>query len=104
MQNLFYVPPHQPHDVHPKPVGVRTIIKRSQPARLDLSVHAHPAALNAGLVTLGDIAAEPELGPNVDMPTRISTLTRMRHTIGAALVRMGHKIAGGSTLPQGQPT
>lgn len=104
MQNLFYVPPHQPQDIHPKPVGVRTVVKRNQPTRLDLSVHAHPAALNAGLVTLGDIAAEPELGPKVDMTTRTGPMARMRRAIGAALVRTGQKIAGDSTLPLGQPT
>jgi len=60
MQNLFYVPPHQPQETHPKPVGVRTIVKRNQPTRLDLSAQVHPSVVEAGLITMGDIAAETE--------------------------------------------
>ena len=99
MLNLFYVPPHHSQDIHPKPVGVRTVVKRNQPTRLDLSAH-HPAlAVDAGLVTLGDIAAEDHLGPQI-VPRRRRSI---RSRIGGMLIRMGHKIAGDSPLPEGQP-
>ena len=104
MQNLFYVPPHTPKDLHPKPLGVRTVVKRNQPTRLDLSIHAHPAAVNAGLVTVGDIAAEPDLGPRIDVSeTQTGLIRSVRRRFGGTLIWMGRKIAGDSTLLHGQP-
>ena len=104
MQNLFYVPPHQPQETHHKPTGVRTTVKRNQPERLDLSAQLHPSVVDAGLITEGDIAAEAALTPNVVFVERVGWVSRIRAAIGKSLVHMGRKIAGNETLLLGQPT
>lgn len=102
MQNLFYVPPHQPRDIHPRPAGVRQIVKRNAPTRLDLGVShpaIDPAAYNAGLVTVGDIAAEPGLSPATVPVARPG----LRVRLGGWLTRLGQRIAGDMPQPLGQP-
>lgn len=102
MQNLFYVPPHQPRDIHPRTTGVRQVIKRNAPTRLDLGA-AHPAvdpsAIDMGLVTYGDIAPEPALGPVITTLPRASFRVRF----GGWITRLGQKIAGDLPRPLGQP-
>lgn len=92
MQNLFYVPPHQPQDIHPRTPGVRTIVKRSQPTRLDLSVPGPgltvtPHTFETRVHALSDRTAAPRRS--------------LRRIVGAALIRAGQRIAG--PLPAGQP-
>ncbi|SLN50521.1 hypothetical protein [Pseudooctadecabacter jejudonensis] len=97
MQNLFYIPPHHPQDSHPRPLGVRSVVKRNSPTRLDLA--APHTALDMGLVTHGDIAPEPVLAPVYTVPSR----TGLRTKLGRWIVRFGEKIAGETAPPLGQP-
>ena len=99
MYTLFYVPPHQPRVEHPKPVGVRTVIKRGAPERLDFTAPMPGAALDLGLVTLGDAVPEKGLGPQI-VTQRPQTI---RVRLGRALIRLGHRIAGQPLRPEGQP-
>lgn len=93
MQNLFYVPPYLGDDLHPKPLGVRTVVKRNQPTRLDF--------------------AQPSLGyPHlfVPTPTKPAKPRKLTAPLGRFLIRLGRRLAPddapenqrGDPLPQGQ--
>ena len=91
MHNLFYVPPHQPQDHHPRPRGVKSVVKRNQPTRNDLTLPT------PGLVTF-DLGA--------DLPPAEATSTRstaLRHRLGRLLIRAGQALTGPDTTPLGQP-
>lgn len=94
MQNLFYVPPYLGDDLHPKPLGIRTAVKRNYPTRLDLS-QPHP-----GLVQF-DLSADIRTA-NV-VTTKPARFAGLRKWISAGLIRMGHALAPDETTPLGQP-
>lgn len=99
MQNLFYVPPHQPRDIHPKPIGVRTVVKRNQPTRLDLSAPAPGLLVDMGLLTQGDLYPDQHLGPRVEPAARRT----LRHRLGNILITWGKALQGQTPSPIGQP-
>lgn len=96
MQNLFYVPPYQPQDVHPKPRGVRTVIKRNQPTRLDLAlpVTGHPYFVYVP-------------APAPILMTKPRRTSRIKTALGRLLIHIGQRLVPdetGDTLPPlGQP-
>ncbi len=96
MQNLFYVPPHQPQDQHPRPLGVRSVVKRNQPTRLNLST-AHPGLAPAQATNLPHDAGQ--LGP----APASGQVNWLRRSLGRAFLRVGHALIPDESLHQGQP-
>ncbi len=100
MQNLFYVPPHTVADKHPRTLGVRSVVKRNQPTRLDLA----PPHVGAGfdgynlpshLPTLADMAVQPVV---THLPKR-----SLRQWFGKRLIAWGTALSGPAKYPLGQP-
>jgi len=89
MQNLFYVPPHRVQDSHPRTAGVRSVIKRGAPARLDMTPY-HPAyapvPIDAG--TAPDVTPAPARG--------------LRFWIGERLIAWGNALTHHTKYPLGQ--
>lgn len=94
MQNLFYVPPHQPRDSHPRTPGVKSVVKPNQPERLVFST------TYAGATTMAVTVPHIE-DREVVRTTATGTL---RALIGRTLIRLGHWIAPSDpTGLNGQP-
>lgn len=90
MHNLFYVPPHQPRDTHPRPLGVKTVVKRNQPTRLEMSPQYFGVA-------------QFNLAGDVTLPARKPRLAGLRKALGGALIRMGRAVTPDETTQIGQP-
>lgn len=80
MQNLFYVPPAQPQTQHPKPIGVKTVIKRNAPTRLDIGPGGPSAIFGShdGLVPVS--------------PQRKGKLHALRAWLGQRLIALGQAL------------
>lgn len=79
MHPSFFEPAHRAEPTHPRPVGVKRIVKRNRPDRLDLSLP--PPGFPAVVVTT---AHRP-------VPVRHGISFRIR--LGRLLIRLGHALA-----------
>lgn len=79
MHPPFYVPAHRAEPTHPRPVGVKKIVKRSQPERLDLSLPP---------------PGYPLLAPIRPHPPAPLTRPAWQRRLGHALIRLGRALAG----------
>jgi hypothetical protein len=91
---------HKVVDTHPRTLGVRSVVKRNQPTRLNLAPPHVGTGLDgynlpSHLPSLRDVAAQPVV---IQLPRR-----SLRHWFGKRLIAWGTALIGSAKYPLGQP-